>query len=202
MLRRVSLSLICGLLLFLGGCPKRQATQSVLVYVPAPVPPPVQVASSAPSAANPQVLVIEEPPPPPEPEPEPEEIPPPQTPEPTARRKAKHPARSETSTDQDEAPATENPETPGTPPAEVPALEPRQSSAQQNELRRQFMGLQQDIGKRLERLSSAHLSANDQKTLEDARTFFQQANQAMASGDLPRALNLAHKAGLLLAALE
>ena len=174
----------------------------MVIYVPAPVPPPVQVAAPAPSPANPQVLVIEEPPPPPEPEPEPEEIPPPQTPEPTARHKAKRPAHPETATDQNEAPTAENPETPGTPPAEVPALEPRQSSAQQNELRRQFMGLQQDISRRLEKLSNAHLSASDQNTLEDARTFFQQANQAMASGDLPRALNLAHKAALLLAALE
>jgi hypothetical protein len=96
----------------------------------------------------------------------------------------------------------ENPETLETPPAEVPALEPRQSSAQEYELRRQFFGLEQDIRKRLAKLSSAHLSANDQKTLEDARTFFAQANHAMESGDLPRALNLAHKAGLLLAALE
>ena len=97
------------------------------------------------------------------------------------------------------APAPENPETP---PAEVPALEPRQSTAQETELRRQFVDLEQDIEKRLAQLSGAHLSANDQKTLEDARTFFAQARQAMASGDLPRALNLARKAGLLLAALE
>jgi len=171
----------------------------MVVYVPAPVPTPAQVAASAPPATKPQVLVIEEPAPPPEPEPEPEETPPPQTPEPTARHRVRHPAHPETPTDQDEAPTVENPETP---PAEVPALEPRQSSAQENELRRQFLGLQQDIGKRLEKLSSAHLSANDQKTLEDARTFFAQANHAMASGDLPRAMNLAHKAGLLLAALE
>ena len=174
----------------------------MVIFVPAPVPPPVQVAATAPSPAKPQVLVIEEPAPPPEPEPEPEDAPPPQTPAPTAHHKAKRSAHPETPTDQDEAPTTENSETPGTTPAEVPALEPRQSSAQQNELRRQFLGLQQDIGRRLEKLSSAHLSANDQKTLEDARTFFAQANQAMASGDLPRALNLAHKAGLLLAALE
>ena len=167
----------------------------MVVYVPAPA----QAPAPAPPAAKPQVMVIEEPAPPPEPEAEPEETPPPQTPEPTAHHRVRHPARPETPTEPDETPSVEIPETP---PAEVPALEPRQSSAQENELRRQFQSLQQDIGKRLEKLSSAHLSANDQKTLEDARTFFAQANHAMASGDLPRALNLAHKAGLLLAALE
>jgi hypothetical protein len=51
-------------------------------------------------------------------------------------------------------------------------------------------------------LSGARLSGNDQKTLEDARTFYAQASDAMASGDLPRAMNLARKAGLLLGALE
>jgi hypothetical protein len=62
--------------------------------------------------------------------------------------------------------------------------------------------MEQDIRKRLAQLKGAHLSANDQKTLEDARTFYAQAAHAMASGDLPRALNLARKARLLLAALE
>jgi len=38
--------------------------------------------------------------------------------------------------------------------------------------------------------------------VEDARAFFAQATQAMVSGDLPRALILARKASLLLAALE
>jgi outer membrane biosynthesis protein TonB len=140
-------------------------------------------------------MVIEEPAPPPEPE----KTPPPPTPEPTPHRRTRHATNSETPTEPDETPTPENPETP---PAEVPALEPRQSSAQETELQRQFLSLQQDIRTRLAKLSGAHLSANDQKTLEDARTFFAQANHAMASGDLPRALNLAHKAGLLLAALE
>jgi hypothetical protein len=62
--------------------------------------------------------------------------------------------------------------------------------------------LQQDLRKRLEQLSGVRLSANDQRTLEDARTFYTQASDAMAGGDLPRAMNLARKAGLLLAALE
>jgi hypothetical protein len=54
----------------------------------------------------------------------------------------------------------------------------------------------------LARLGGAQLSANDQKALEDARAFFSQATRAMEGGDLPRALNLARKASLLLAALE
>jgi outer membrane biosynthesis protein TonB len=140
-------------------------------------------------------MVIEEPPPPPKSE----ETPPPQTPEPTPPRRVRHPPRTETPAEPDETAAPENPETP---PAEVPALEPRQSTAQETELRHQFLNLEQDIQKRLAQLSGAHLSANGQKTLEDARTFFTQARQALASGDLPRALNLARKAGLLLAALE
>ena len=124
--------------------------------------------------------------------------PPPQTPvhDPPSTRSAR---RAPNPAEPDETPTQENPETP---PAEVPALEPRQSSAQETELRRQFVKLEQDIRQRLTRLNGARLSANDRKTLEDARTFFAQATRAMASGDLPRALNLARKASLLLAALE
>jgi outer membrane biosynthesis protein TonB len=140
-------------------------------------------------------MVIEEPAPPSEPE----ETPPTQTPEPTAHRRPHRPAHAGTATEPDETPTVENPETP---PAEVPAVEPRQSSAQENELRQQFLSVERDILKRLAQLNGAHLSTNDQKTLEDARTFFAQATHAMQSGDLPRALNLARKAALLLAALE
>jgi len=176
-------------LLWFAGCPHRQSPKSIVVYVPAPAP------AAAPQATNSQVVVIEEPAPPPEPE----EAQPPQTPEPTAHRRQRRATHPETPAEPDETPAQGNPETP---PAEVPALEPRQSSAQETELRRQYLSLEQDIRTRLARLNGAHLSSNDQKTLEDARTFFAQATRAMASGDLPRALNLARKAGLLLAALE
>ncbi len=201
MLRRAISTSVCALLLLLCGCPKRQGQQSELVYVPAPKPAPAQIATASPPETKPQVLVIEEPPPPAPPaEAEPEEEPPPQTPEPAAKHKPRRSAHPEGSVDQsDETPSTE---TPAASTPAVPALEPRQSSAEESELRRQIIGLQQVIGKRLERLSNAHLSGNDQKALEDARTFFTQANQAMADGDLPRALNLAHKANLLLSALE
>jgi outer membrane biosynthesis protein TonB len=187
MLRNGTLTSVCALLLWIGGCPKRQDPKSIVVYVPAQAP------AAAPPATKSAVMVIEEPAPPPEPE----EIPPPQTPEPTAHRRPRRPALPETPTE-----PNETQEIPETPPAEVPALEPRQTSAQETELRRQFQNLDHDIRQRLARLNGAQLSANDRKTLEDARTFFAQATHARASGDLPRALNLAHKAALLLAALE
>jgi len=193
MLRRGSISSLCALLLWIGGCPKRQEPKSIVVYVPAQAP--AHAPAAAPAAGEPQVLVIEEPAPPPEPE----ETPPPPTPEPTAPHRRRSPAPTPTPNEPDETSTPENPETP---PAEVPALGPRESSAQETELRRQYLNLELDIRQRLTRLNGAQLSANDRRTLEDARTFFVQATHAMASGDLPRALNLARKASLLLAALE
>lgn len=204
MLCRGSISLLCALALWLGGCAKRQDTRSIVVYIPAHAPAPAAAAAPAPgpapAAAEPQILVIEEPAPPPEPEVTPQ----PQTPGSSknnagGKKGGGRPARTETPSEPDETSTQENSETP---PAEVPPLEPRQSSAQQTELRRQFLQLEHDIHQRLTRLNGAQLSANDQKTLEDARTFFAQATHAMATGDLPRALNLARKASLLLAALE
>jgi hypothetical protein len=189
MLRNGTLASVCALLLWMGGCLKRQDTKSMVVYVPAQAP------AATPPAEKSQVLVIEEPAPPPEPE----ETPPPQTAQPTAHRRQGGPARTKTSTEPDETSTQESPETP---PAEVPALEPRESSAQETELRRQYLKLEQDIRQRLTRLNGVQLSSNDRKTLEDARTFFAQATHARVSGDLPRALNLARKASLLLAALE
>jgi hypothetical protein len=178
----------------MGGCPKRQDTKSIVVYIPAPAP------AAAPAAEKSQVLVIEEP----APAPEPEETPPPQAAQPTTHRRQGGPAHTKTSVEPDETPTPESPapETPEPPPAEVPALEPRESSSQETELRGQYLKLEHDVRQRLERLDGARLSPNDRKTLEDARTFFVQATRAMVSGDLPRALNLARKASLLLAALE
>lgn len=194
MLRRGSISSLCALLLWIGGCPNRQATRSTLVYVPAKAP------SAAPATAAPaeqQVLVIEEPAPPPEPEPA--KVSPPQNVEPPVQHKARRPAHAETPTDPDEASPQETPETP---PAELPALEPRESTAEETELHHQFDKLEQDIQQRLARLNAAQLSESNRKTLDDARTFFAQATHAMDTGDLQRALNLARKASLLLAALE
>jgi hypothetical protein len=88
------------------------------------------------------------------------------------------------------------------PPAEVPALEPGKSSAEESTLRQQVRELQEDIRRRLARLPEAHLSSSDRKTLADARTFFVQSQHALEEGDLQRALNLARKASLLVAAVE
>jgi len=200
MLRNGSLASVGVLVMLVGGCPKRQAPRSVVVYVPARVP--AHAAAAPPPASEPQVLVIEEPAPPSEPE----EAPPPETAETEKksttgnRRGGSHPARPAV------APAgpdeTMPPEALEPAPAELPALEPRESSAQATELHDRYLKLEQDISDRLTRLKGAQLSSNERKTLDDARTFFEQANRAMASGDLPRALNLARKASLLLAALE
>jgi type IV secretory pathway VirB10-like protein len=197
MRRLGTLATVCAFLLGIGGCHPRQQPGNLVVYVPAPAPAPAAVSASA---TAPQVLVIPEPAPPEEAE----ETPPPETPEPAknpavSRTGAGRRARAVTPAEPEETPTEESPETP---PAEVPALEPRQSSAQQDELRRQYANMERDIRQRLDRLSGAHLAGNDQKTLADARTFFTQAEQAVAGGDLPRALNLARKASLLLAALE
>jgi hypothetical protein len=191
MLRRGSISSLCALLLWIGGCPKRQEPRSIVVYVPAQAP------AAAPLAAKQEVLVLEEPAPPPEPEPA--ETSPPQTQEPTTHHHTRRPTHTEPPAEPDDA---STPETPETPPAEVPALAPRESSAQETEVKNQYDKLEQDISQRLTRFNGAKLSTNDQKTLDDARTFFAQATHAKASGDLPRALNLARKASLLLAALE
>src|SRR5690349_10259275 len=116
MLRRLLFASVCGLLLTLAGCPKRQSLQSTVVYVPAAptaaTPPPTPAAATTP----PKYIVIEEPPPPP-PETEPEELPFEQPLEPAARHKPKRQTRPETPGDQDQAPTAENPETPETPPA-------------------------------------------------------------------------------------
>jgi hypothetical protein len=140
--------------------------------------------------------VIEEPAPPPEPE----EAPPPQTPEePKPQHRRRRPAHPDTPT----APAdASTPETPEPPPEAVPALGPRESTAQEAALRQQIQRLQEDVRQRLARLNEARLSPSERKTLEDARTFFAQSTRALESGDLQRALNLARKASLLVAALE
>jgi outer membrane biosynthesis protein TonB len=191
MLRRGTLPSLCALLLWIGGCPKRQGP-SRIVYVPAPAPRAVPTAP----VTHPQVLVIEEPAPPPEPE----EAPPPQAPEePKPQRRRRRPVRADTPTAPTESTA---PETPEPPPEAVPALEPRESTAQEAALRQQVQRLEGDIRQRLARLNEARLSPSERKTLEDARTFLAQSTRALESGDLQRALNLARKASLLVAALE
>ena len=189
MLRNGTLTSVGALLLWIGGCPKRQGPANVVVYVPAGAP------VAAPQATKSEVLVIEEPAPPPPPE----ATPPAHTPVPSARRRPRATAHTETQTETEES-AT--PETPETPPAQVPALEPRESSAQEAALREQVQRLQENVRQRMARLKPAQLSPNEQKTFEDAGTFLAQSVRAFESGDFPRALNLARKASLLVAALE
>jgi len=89
------------------------------------------------------------------------------------------------------------------PPApQVPSLEPHESSAEEASLRSQIQGLQDDVRERIAKLSRAGLSGADRKTLDDARTFFEQSLRALNEADLQRALTLARKASLLVLALE
>ena len=188
MVWRGTLSSLCALVLWVGGCPKRQGPARV-VYVPTPSPP---AAATAPTT-SPRVLVIEEP----EPlEAEPASPPAAQTSEPKPPAKHKPPVRTETATPPDETPET------SLPPAEVPALEQRASAVQESALRLQIQRLQEDVHQRLGRLNEARLSANEHKTLEDARTFLVQSTRALESGDLQRGFNLARKASLLVASLK
>jgi hypothetical protein len=184
------------LLLLIGACPKRQTMKSTIVFVPTK-PPAAQPAEQ--SSKEQAMLVIEEPAPPPEPQPEPEANAPAPATQPPAPRRSSGQAHAKTTTEPDEpVPA----EAPDTEPVIVPTIEPRESSAQQTELRSQFDKLETDIQQRLSKLNGAQLSESDHKTVEDAKTFLAQATQAITTGDLPRALNLARKASLLLAALQ
>jgi len=107
------------------------------------------------------------------------------------------PRKEQTSATPETAPGTDEETAPP-----VPLLEPRESSTEQATQRREIQGLQDDVQKRIAKLSSAELSGVDRKTLDDARTFFQQSTQALSEGDLQRALMLARKASLLVSALE
>jgi len=140
-------------------------------------------------------MVIEEPPPP-EPvviTPLPETL----TPKETAPQPRRAPHREQTPTAPETAPGTDE----GIAPP-VPSLEPRESSTEQATQRREIQGLQDDVQKRIAKLSTVELSGVDRKTLDDARTFFAQSTQAFNEGDLQRALMLARKASLLVSALE
>ncbi len=194
--KREALGSICGLLLFIGACPKRQTTPRI-VYVPAP--PPTASHAAAVPAESPRTMVIEEPAPPPEPE----ETEAKKTTEdqkaPPRHRKV---LRTETPHPSDEPPAEPTGETPEPPPALVPTLEPRESSAQESTLRRQTLEAQIDVRQRLARINEGQLSPPDRKTLDDARGFFGQSERAYQEGDLQRALVLARKAALLVTALE
>ena len=192
-MKREVLASAFALVMWFGGCPKRQAPTHI-VYVPAP-PPPAQTAQAANEPA--QTLVIEEPAEPaPEPQMQVEE--PPVTPPQTKPKHYRPPLRTEA-----HQPETESETQAIEPPAtEVPALEPRESSAQESTLRRQVKSLQDDVRQKLVRLGSASVSSNNRKVLDDARTFLAQSTKALTDGDLQRALLLGQKSQQLVNAVE
>ncbi len=173
--------------LLIGGCPKRQTARRI-IYVPSPPP-------ATRSAAEPvtETVVIEEPPPavqPPEVAPE----------EPRAPNPEHEPRRTIKSTPGAAESAPESGEPP--PSGEIPALEPRETPQQESALRRQVVGLQNDVQQQITQLERARLASGDRKILEDARTFLGQSSKALEQGDLHRSLNLARKASLLVGALN
>jgi hypothetical protein len=172
------------LALIIGGCPKRQTVTRV-VYVPAP-----PAAASSASEASPGTLLIPEPP-----APEPAAAP---TPEPTPEPPPKSaPRRRETE--------TATPAEPGTPepaPVAVPALEPHETPAQQSDLKRQIITLQQSIQQRIAVIEQKRSGSVDRKALNEARTFLTRSHEALQNGNLRLALNLAQKASLLVDAAE
>jgi outer membrane biosynthesis protein TonB len=175
------------------GCHRRQ-TVSRLVYVRSQPP---AVESRTPSAQAAETIVISEPPAP-EPEAKPPEIAgPAQEPAPkhpvTRRRPVRPDAPAEAEND---LPA----ETPPT--AEVPPLEPRESQEKQAQLRREIAATREDAQKRITRLERLRLAAGDRKTLNDARTFLAQSARELQKGELVRSISLAHKAALLVSAVE
>lgn len=161
-----------------------------IVYIPAPAPAATQARTT-----DPATVVIEEPAPPP---------PPPAEPAPAAPAQADPPKRRVPRKEQQTAPA-ETPDAvsePASPPSQVPSLEPLETSSQEAARRREIRSLQDDVRQRIAKLSRGGLSAEDGKTLADARAFFAQSTQALEEGDLQRALTLVRKASLLLSALE
>lgn len=187
-MKREAISCALGMLLMLGGCPKRQTT-SRIIYVPSP---PAAQRSEAPASSG--SIVISEPAPPEEPvaaAPQEEEPPPPKP-----ERRRRRPVRTEPT----ETPPPEVSESPEQPAADItpPPLETRDDPA----IRGEVQTLQADIQRRIEETSHRDLSKEDQKTFEDARQFLEQSQRALDQGDLQRALMLARKASLLISALR
>lgn len=174
--------------LMVGGCPKRQTTPR-LVYVPAQAP-----AAATDAHKSTEAMVIEEPPPPsPPPQPAPAvPLPGPATPKPSVRQRPRSKTES-SSAEQVAAPEAS---------AEVPPLEPRATSEQQERLRVEISSLMSGTKQRIARLEQRGLSSGDRKTLEDAQRFLGDSERALGDGDLQRSQNLAHKAVLLVDAME
>ena len=187
-MKPLTLTCIFTLSLLLTGCPKRQ-TGPRLVYLPAP---PVAAPTAAP---EPQVMVIEEPAPP-ESAPASDEAF--AEAEPQAQASTSRQIRRPKPTVVDAAAATES-----AAPAEVPPplLEPLESDDQAAQ-RGRIENSQKEVQQRIGRLKRSALSESERKTLRDASNFLSQSGAALREGDLQRSDILAHKADLLVTALE
>lgn len=185
---------VCVLGLLLTACHRKQNYTRIVYTMPAPGPASTVAAGSQPPQSG-GTLVIEEPPP--EPQPETPEVTEPDQAEDNAKpvpRRRRPTPRVETPAQPEEIPPAEAPE--------VPALEPRTNASRQAVLQREIESNQQAIGKRLDRLDGLALASADRKLLDDARNFLLQSTSALKEGDLERSRLLAHKAELLVAALE
>jgi len=192
-LKRELLISVCAVLLLETGCPKRQAA-SRLVYVPAP---PSASVPNVPQATD--AVIISEPEPPAEEArtTEPADTGLETTPRHIVRRRRPGTARPDAPSEAEDVPAAPQP-----PPAEVPALEPHETPAEQARLRQEISTSREDTERRLAQLDHVSLGAGDRKTLDDARAFLAQAARALEEGQLIRSVNLAHKAALLVSAVE
>lgn len=173
--------------LIFGGCPKRNTGPGV-VYIP--TPPPVAKQGEAVSDQSTQAIVVQAPasPKPAQAAPAPTPAAPP---EPHPRHRIR---RSERAHAEEAAPQPE--------PANVPAMEPRESTARESKLRDQVIQSQEQIQQQINVLSREWLSPTDRETLQGARGFLQQSLRALKESDYQRASNLAHKAYLLVEAIE
>lgn len=81
-------------------------------------------------------------------------------------------------------------------------MEPGESTARAAELRSRVRQWQQQIEGRIALLSRQGLSPTEREVLDGARGFLQQSVRALNESDFQRASNLAHKADLLVEAIE
>ena len=180
-------AIVCTVALLFGGCPKRN-TGPRIVYTP--TPPPAASSVETASTGPPQTVVIQAPAPP---EPDQTARTPAPTPAPQSQphrriRRGEHPRASEPSAEPQ--------------PANVPPMGPSESTKLESALHGQVVQLQQQIEKRIATLSREWLSPTERQTLGGARGFLQQSVRALEESDLQRASNLAHKADLLVKAVE
>lgn len=171
------------------GCVHRQTAPPSLVYQEAMAPDRTGAAAAPVNAGG--SLVIEPPPPPPVAAPPPPAV---ATAPAVVPRKPRPKFQEHASEDAPAAPDAAPAKSAEAPPLES-VTEPASEAGVRNQLR--------TLGNEIDHLQHGFsLSATDRRTLEDARTFLLQSQQALADHDLLRADQLAKKAALLLAAVE